>query len=152
MILRWWRYALFVVLAGGLLVAALAALIFSLIYPQLPSLEILTDYRPKIPLRIYTADGALIGEFGEERRALIKIQDVPNTMRQAILAAEDLVDDLGRKAGDEPLLDLGDVDLLRIAVAEVINRQQTNLSHQFGMDECETGSDGVGNYEYSGKQ
>jgi penicillin-binding protein 1A len=89
MILRWWRYALFVVLAGGLLVAALAALIVSLIYPQLPSLEILTDYRPKIPLRIYTADGALIGEFGEERRALIKIQDVPNTMRQAILAAED---------------------------------------------------------------
>ena len=89
MILRWWRYALFVVLAGGLLAAALVALIVSLVYPQLPSLEILTDYRPKIPLRIYTADGVLIGEFGEERRALIKIQDVPNTMRLAILAAED---------------------------------------------------------------
>lgn len=78
-----------VVLAGGLLAAALVALVVTLVYPQLPSLEILTDYRPKIPLRIYTADGALIGEFGEERRALVRIQEVPAIMRQAILAAED---------------------------------------------------------------
>lgn len=89
MVLRWWHYTLLVVLAGGLIAATLVALAIALIYPQLPSLEILTDYRPKIPLRIYTADGALIGEFGEERRALIKIQDAPDTMRQAILAAED---------------------------------------------------------------
>lgn len=89
MILRWWHYVLLVVLAGSLLAAALAALVVSLLYPQLPSLEILTDYQPKIPLRIFTTDGALIGEFGEERRALVKIQDVPVTMRQAILAAED---------------------------------------------------------------
>ena len=38
-------------------------------YPNLPSLDALTDYRPKIPLRIYTADNVLIGEFGEERRS-----------------------------------------------------------------------------------
>jgi penicillin-binding protein 1A len=50
---------------------------------------VLTDYRPKVPLRVYTSDGALIGEFGEERRALIKIGDVPKPMRLAILAAED---------------------------------------------------------------
>ena len=60
-----------------------------LAYPNLPSLEILTDYRPKIPLRVYTSDGYLIGEFGEERRAVIGIQDVPPVMKQAILAAED---------------------------------------------------------------
>src|SRR5574340_1208888 len=89
MILRWWHYTLLVVLAGGLLAATLVALIITLLYPQLPSLEILTDYQPKIPLRVYTSDGALIGEFGEERRALVKIRDVPATMRQAILAAED---------------------------------------------------------------
>ena len=45
--------------------------------PNLPSLDALTDYRPKVPLRIYTADHVLIGEFGEERRSLVRIQDVP---------------------------------------------------------------------------
>ena len=60
-----------------------------LAYPTLPSLEVLTDYRPKIPLRIYSAEGTLLGEFGEERRALVQISDVPDVMKQAILAAED---------------------------------------------------------------
>ncbi|MBZ0105947.1 MAG: transglycosylase domain-containing protein, partial [Sulfuricella denitrificans] len=110
MILRWWRYALLVALAGGLLAAILAALIVSLIYPQLPSLEILTDYRPKIPLRIYTADGSLIGEFGEERRALVKIEDVPTTMRHAILAAE-----------DDRFYQHGGVDYMGVARAAIAN-------------------------------
>ncbi|MEI7613185.1 MAG: penicillin-binding protein 1A [Betaproteobacteria bacterium] len=68
---------------------ALAATVLVLTYPNLPSLEILTDYRPKIPLRVFTADGFLIGEFGEERRAVVNFQDVPDVMKQAILAAED---------------------------------------------------------------
>ncbi len=68
---------------------ALAMIAFILLYPNLPSLEVLTDYRPKIPLRVYSADGRLIGEFGEERRAVVKIEDVPPLMKQAILAAED---------------------------------------------------------------
>jgi len=58
-------------------------------YPTLPSLEALTDYRPKMPLRIFSAEGVLIGEFGEERRELVKIGDVPELMKKAILAAED---------------------------------------------------------------
>ena len=68
---------------------ALAMIILALAYPNLPSLEVLTDYRPKIPLRVYTADGYLIGEFGEERRSLVAIHDVPTVMKQAVLAAED---------------------------------------------------------------
>lgn len=68
---------------------AIALIVLILTYPNLPSLEVLTDYRPKIPLRVYTADGYLIGEFGEERRAVISIQDVPAVMKGAILAAED---------------------------------------------------------------
>ena len=58
-------------------------------YPNLPPLDVLTDYRPKVPLRVYSADGHLIGEFGEERRAVVSINDVPDLMKQAILAAED---------------------------------------------------------------
>jgi penicillin-binding protein 1A len=68
---------------------AIALIVLVLAYPKLPSLEVLTDYRPKVPLRIYTADGHLIGEFGEERRAVVAIGDVPVLMKQAILAAED---------------------------------------------------------------
>ncbi len=67
----------------------MALIVLVLTYPNLPSLEVLTDYRPKIPLRVYTADGFLIGEFGEERRAVVAIADVPAVMKHAILAAED---------------------------------------------------------------
>lgn len=67
----------------------MGVIVFILLYPNLPSLEVLTDYRPKIPLRIYSAEGNLIGEFGEERRSVVKIGDVPVLMKQAILAAED---------------------------------------------------------------
>ena len=68
---------------------AMALIVLVLTYPNLPSLEVLTDYRPKIPLRVFTADGFLIGEYGEERRAVVAISDVPEIMKHAILAAED---------------------------------------------------------------
>ena len=68
---------------------AMIVIILVLTYPNLPSLEILTDYRPKIPLRVYTADGHMIGEFGEERRSVFRFENVPETLKQAILAAED---------------------------------------------------------------
>jgi penicillin-binding protein 1A len=86
---RLWIFLLLVVFsagAAGLMLVAYAALI---VYPTLPSLEALTDYRPKIPLRVYSAENRLIGEFGEERRALVTINDVPRPMIAAILAAED---------------------------------------------------------------
>lgn len=87
--LRWFFYG-FLALTGLLLAsAALVGIVVVLAYPQLPSLDVLTDYRPKIPLRIYSADGKLIGEFGEERRNVVQIKDVPPLMVHAILAAED---------------------------------------------------------------
>src|SRR5665647_711055 len=75
----------FCIIAAGFLFAFAVVLI----YPTLPSLEVLTDYQPKIPLRVYSADGKLIGEFGEERRAVVAIENVPKPMIAAILAAED---------------------------------------------------------------
>jgi penicillin-binding protein 1A len=85
---RWLPPAL-VILTLFLLPAILLGLAVLLAYPALPSLEALTDYRPKIPLRIYSAEGTLLSEFGEERRALVKITEVPEVMKHAILAAED---------------------------------------------------------------
>ncbi|MFC5472988.1 penicillin-binding protein 1A [Paraherbaspirillum soli] len=61
----------------------------SMAYPNLPELDSLTDYRPKIPLRIFSADGVLIGEFGEERRSLVRINEIPDVMKKAVLAIED---------------------------------------------------------------
>ena len=86
---RWILYPILFVLGLATMAMAMAAVVLILTYPNLPSLEILTDYRPKVPLRVYTADGYLIGEFGEERRAVVHFQDVPDVMKQAILAAED---------------------------------------------------------------
>ena len=82
-------YPLFLVLGVIAIGLAIAMITLALTYPNLPSLEVLTDYRPKIPLRVYTADGHLIGEFGEERRAVVAIGDVPAVMKHAILSAED---------------------------------------------------------------
>ena len=87
--LRWIFLPLALILGAVLSVAALVGIILVLAFPRLPSVEALTDYRPKIPLRIYTADRHLIGEYGEERRQFVRIQDVPEAMKQAILAAED---------------------------------------------------------------
>src|SRR5262247_2129851 len=87
--LRWWSFPLLLLgfaLAAGVVLLAFAS---AIVYPTLPSLEVLTDYRPKIPLRVYSADGKLIGEFGEERRAVVSIKDVPKPLINAILAAED---------------------------------------------------------------
>jgi penicillin-binding protein 1A len=94
----------------GLVISALLALAATLIYPELPSLESLTDYRPKVPLRVYSEDGYLIGEFGEERRAFVKIEHVPQSLKQAILAAE-----------DERFYQHGGVDTLGILRAAIAN-------------------------------
>ncbi|HZX31907.1 MAG TPA: transglycosylase domain-containing protein, partial [Rhodocyclaceae bacterium] len=103
-------YPLLVIAGLAAIGIALALIVLALTYPKLPSLEVLTDYRPKIPLRVYTADGHLIGEFGEERRAVVAINDVPAVMKQAILAAE-----------DERFYQHGGVDTLGIMRAAVVN-------------------------------
>ena len=90
--MKWLRFLAFpLVLAGGFLVTCvlLLALTIALAYPNLPSLQALTEYQPKIPLRIYTAEGVQIGEFGEERRAVVAIGEVPDALKNAIIAAED---------------------------------------------------------------
>lgn len=86
---KWWHFLILFIIVGGLTLSALSALAVTLIYPTLPSLEALTNYKPKLPLRVYSADGYLISEFGEERRAFVKIQNVPKNLKDAVLAIED---------------------------------------------------------------
>ena len=86
---RWWTFPLALAIAGVAACALVIVFVVVIVYPTLPSLEVLTDYQPKVPLRVYSSEGLLIGEFGEERRAVVKIVAVPKAMREAILAAED---------------------------------------------------------------
>jgi penicillin-binding protein 1A len=77
-------------IGGGFVVGmAVVAFMAMIAYTQLPNLTLLTQYQPKVPLRIFSAEGELIGEFGVERRQVVRIQDVPKLMKNAILAAED---------------------------------------------------------------
>src|SRR3970040_606630 len=110
MSMRWWALPLLLVVStalGGLMLVAFAAII---VYPTLPSLEVLTDYQPKIPLRVYSADGQLIGEFGEERRAVVALDQVPKSLVDAIVAAE-----------DERFYQHGGVDYVGVARAALSN-------------------------------
>jgi penicillin-binding protein 1A len=98
--------------AAGLTLVGVLLIGFALAmaYPNLPPLDAITDYRPKIPLRIFSADNVLIGEFGEERRNVVRIKEVPDIMKKAVLAIE-----------DDRFYDHGGVDYLGIARATVHN-------------------------------
>ena len=89
-----WPLRALAVLAGlaaaavlsGLMLAAVA---LAVAYPNLPEISGLTDYRPKLPMRLYSADEVLLGEFGEERRSFAPIAEIPKVMQHAVLAIED---------------------------------------------------------------
>ena len=76
-------------LAGIGAIALAIAIALAVAYPNLPDITELSDYRPKLPLRVFTSDGALIGEFGEERRNLTPISEIPQVMKDAVLSIED---------------------------------------------------------------
>ena len=75
--------------AGAIGILAAVGIALAVAYPNLPDVADLADYRPKLPLRVLTADGKLMGEFGEERRNLLTIGEIPKVMKDAVLAIED---------------------------------------------------------------
>ena len=87
--LRWLLWAFALVLAGFASVLMVIAIAMAVAFPNLPDISDLSDYRPKLPLRVFSADGTQIGEFGEERRQMTPIQDIPKVMKDAVLAIED---------------------------------------------------------------
>ena len=111
---RRWRKVVVTLLAlPPLMVAiglALAALATLLINDRLPPLDALIEYKPRIPLRVLTADGVLIGEYGEERRTFVPIAEVPDLLKHAIVAAE-----------DSRFFDHVGIDLVGVARAALVN-------------------------------
>jgi penicillin-binding protein 1A len=88
-LLRLVFWAFGIVVAGAVAVACVIAVALAVAYPNLPDISELADYRPKLPLRVFSSEGILIGEFGEERRQLTPIDTIPKVMKDAVLAAED---------------------------------------------------------------
>ncbi|RST52363.1 penicillin-binding protein 1A [Variovorax sp. DXTD-1] len=86
------RIARWSAIVGGsavLVVLVAAGVAVAVISPRLPDISELADYRPKLPLRVYSVEGTLIGEFGEERRTLTPFANIPKVMKDAVLAVED---------------------------------------------------------------
>jgi penicillin-binding protein 1A len=90
--LRWRRLAVWTALlavCGAACAMMFVTFMFAIAYANLPPIDSLANYRPKVPLRIWSADGVLLGEFGEERRSYVPIREVPQQLKDAILSAED---------------------------------------------------------------
>jgi penicillin-binding protein 1A len=103
-------------IVGGILLGITASIILLVVfalamaYPNLPELDAITSYRPKMPLRVFSADNMLIAEFGEERRNVVRFGDIPEIMKKAVLAIE-----------DDRFYEHGGVDYLGIARATIHN-------------------------------
>jgi penicillin-binding protein 1A len=86
---RWWFYPLVILISLTAVAIGVAALVIILLYPTLPDIDSVTDYKPKIPLRVFSAEDELIAEFGEEKRSVVTLKDVPESVKKALIAAED---------------------------------------------------------------
>ena len=74
---------------GAITVVVLVGIALAVAYPNLPEIGGLLDYRPKLPMRVFSSDGVLLGEYGEERRNFTPLAQIPKVMQQAVLASED---------------------------------------------------------------
>lgn len=85
----WFKRTLLAAVALSITGAIAAGVVVYQLLPTLPSIESIRDIPLKVPLRVYTVDGKLIGEYGDYRRTPTAIADVPPMMVRAVLAAED---------------------------------------------------------------
>ena len=89
---RFFKLFKWAVILGLFAVICLALFIFVFIVSStrdLPSLETLSNYKPKIMTRVHAGDGKLIEEFAEEQRVFIDGADIPSEVKHAFIAAED---------------------------------------------------------------
>lgn len=107
----------FLLVAFGLMLTGVLVLVFaiSMAYPNLPEIDAITSYRPKMPMRVFSADNVLIAEFGEERRNVVHFSEIPDVMKKAVLAIE-----------DDRFYEHGGVDYIGIARAAINNVTTSN--------------------------
>lgn len=86
---RAFRVLFFAAAFAAIVTASMGALAVAVVWQKLPELDAITDYRPRLPMRIYASDGALIGEFGNEKRVYRRFDEFPRLLVDALLATED---------------------------------------------------------------
>ena len=89
MIIKIINSSLTVALIGSLLSILLIGGGYFFFKPSLPEINLVDEDVLQIPLKVYSADGVLIGEFGDQKRRTIEFKDIPNNLKNAFLAAED---------------------------------------------------------------
>jgi len=89
MVIKIINSSLTVALVGTLLSIFLIGGGYFLLKPDLPEINLVDEDVLQIPLKVYSADGVLIGEFGDQKRRTIEFRDIPNNLKNAFLAAED---------------------------------------------------------------
>ena len=91
--MRLFKRLLLVCLVGLLCLVVLGAIAggiaWWLLEPRVPSVASLKDVQMQVPLRILSSDGQLIAEYGEMRRSPVQMENVPDSLKHAVLAAED---------------------------------------------------------------
>jgi len=83
------RFLLYTILLGSLVVSVLLVVLYINIESKLPSIEVLKEVKLQEPLRIFSSDRKLLAEYGDKRRTPVTIEQVPQLLVQAFLAAED---------------------------------------------------------------
>ncbi len=83
------RRLIILLLLSSLLGVLTVGITYLVIEPDLPDVDTLRDVQLQVPLRVFSADGKLLGIFGEKRRIPVTIENIPGQMKQAFLASED---------------------------------------------------------------
>lgn len=84
-----WSRLVSLLLLSSLGIALLLSGMYLYLAPKLPSVEALKEAKLQVPLRIYSKNLKLIGEFGEKRRIPVTLEQTPPLFIQAVIAAED---------------------------------------------------------------
>ena len=87
--MRFLRVVLRLTLFGFFGALWLLAGVYLYLSPNLPDVATLRDVKLQTPMRVYTHDGKLIGQFGEQKRSPLSFEEIPPQFIQALLAAED---------------------------------------------------------------
>ena len=87
---RWWQILLIGVGAAVLIGGLIAGGLLWHFSKDLPALEQLGTYQPSLVTQVYSSDQQLIGQFFIERRILTPVADIPETLRRAVVAVEDV--------------------------------------------------------------
>lgn len=113
---RIWLKIIGILVGLGIAGAAILAMMVIVTIPKLPSMDELRNYQPKLPLQVYSSDGVLLGQFGQEHRIYLDIPDTPKLLIAAVLSAE-----------DERFYEHGGIDILGIMRAVMGNLTSGHL-------------------------